>query len=158
SEEFGEPLLAGTAEHQPSPICQDYAVFVVEPGLELTHAVEVDDHRAMDAQEFSGVELGLECRHAVAQQMRLPSHMQPNVFALRLNPVHFVGPSKQDTPGGFDSYAFQVGRLFLPHLEDRSSLGSQPAIPLAAYSGFGSIERDQKPLTVDRLEQVVERV
>src|SRR5215471_1884640 len=111
----------------------------------------------MNAKEFPGIELRLECSHAVTQQMRPAAYVDSNVFALGFNPVDLVGLCQEYPARGLDCYSFKISRLGFPILENDSRLRGKPALSIAVYSRFSTIERHPKPLAVDWLQQVVER-
>ena len=63
---------------------EDDVVLAVRPRVQLADAAQVDDGRAVDADELLRVELRFEVREGLAQQVRLLPGVNLDVVALGL--------------------------------------------------------------------------
>ena len=82
------------------------------------HALDVDDVRAVDAEEDVGVELGLDGVHGLAEEVRVGADVQLDVVAGRLDPVDLVGAHEEDAAAGLDDEALEPLRVRLEILDE----------------------------------------
>ena len=82
-----ERVAVPAAEGQTRAVPEQQHVLAVERRPQLLHAVDIDDRRAMDADELVRVELRLEPAHRLAREMRLRTDVQRHVVSRRLAPV-----------------------------------------------------------------------
>src|SRR5262249_26135881 len=107
-EDFLDPLSVGAAEGQFRAVAQDDDMVAVEQGLDLADALDVDNGRAMDAQETLRVDTTLQGVHRLAQEMGFGTDVQTQVVARRLDPVNLLHLQKEDPPARFDDQSLQV--------------------------------------------------
>src|SRR5205085_10738051 len=83
----------------------------VEEGLDLLDALDVHEGEAMDAEETVRVELRLEPRHRLADEVLLAPAVEPQVVARRLHPVDLVDLDEHEAAAGLDEEALHVALL-----------------------------------------------
>src|SRR5262245_47688168 len=83
--------LIAPAEGEPGAVSKEDYVLAVEPRLQLFHSFDVDDVRAVDAEEAVGVELGFDRVHRFPEEMRFGADVQLDVVARGFDPVDFGG-------------------------------------------------------------------
>src|SRR4051812_48621708 len=86
-DDLAQPLAVGAARHQPGAVAQDDRVLAVEPGFEALDGIDIDDRRAMHAQEAVGIEALLEVLEGVAKEVLLPAGVDLDVVAGSLEPL-----------------------------------------------------------------------
>jgi hypothetical protein len=70
----------------------------VGAGLQLADGFEIDDRRAVDAQEAVARELALDPGHRFAQQVRFAAGVQADVVACRLDPLDLLRGEEHHVP------------------------------------------------------------
>jgi hypothetical protein len=130
----------------------------VEGGLQLADALQVHDGRAVDAHEPGRVELPLQRRQRLAQQVVLLADVQADVVARGLDPVDVLDADEVDAPAGFDHQALGAGAAAggapeqLPEALAQGRGAPLPDLRLGALQGGG------EAAFVERLEQVIQGV
>src|SRR5580704_1891241 len=95
---------------------EEHVVVAIGVQLEPAHAIEVDDRRAMDPAENTGVQLLIEIREAAAQKMGFSTHMQACIIIGGFDPIDVGRLDEGNSSGALDSEAIhfagllQVGR------------------------------------------------
>src|SRR4030095_15899252 len=100
SQKCAELFTATAAEHQLGSVLKNHAIFVMKPGLQLAHAVDVYDRRAMNSRKLLRVELGFDTADGFTQQVGFLSCVEANVLTFGLDPVYFLGLEKERAAAG----------------------------------------------------------
>src|ERR1700681_4543833 len=87
---------------------EDDMVLPMKPRLEFFDFVDPHNRRAMDAQEFLGIQLGLEPTDSLAQQIRLAAIVNAYVVAFRLDTVNVSDIKEKDAARSLHSQPFNI--------------------------------------------------
>ena len=90
AEKFGQLLSATATENQLRAVVEDDAILMVEPWLELFHPIDIHDVRSVYAHKFSRIQLVLDGRHALPEQIGFVADMDANVFSFCCDPVDLI--------------------------------------------------------------------
>ena len=82
------------AESELRAVAKDDPPVVARPGLQFLDAVEVDQTGAVNAREFTRVELRGQVRQRFADQRRLFAEMDADVIAFGFDPVNSARRAK----------------------------------------------------------------
>ena len=109
-------------------------------------------------KKVSGSSRSFEGVHRLAEEVPLGTDVQLDVVAGRFNPVDLVRAHEKDASAGFDDEPLETlrGRLQILNELEQASLEISVRAPLELLTG--SPERLREPISIERLEQVVERV
>src|SRR2546425_9741808 len=73
---FRSLVLVAVAQRKAGAVLQRHGVVAVEPGVELLDPVDVDDRRAVDAQEPRRIEPAFDSRRGVVRSEEHTSELQ----------------------------------------------------------------------------------
>src|SRR5580693_9889417 len=96
-------LAVPTAQAQSYSMIEEHVVVAIGVQLEPTHAIEVDDRRAMDPAKDGRVQLLIEIREAAPQKMGFSTHMQAGVIVGGFDPIDIGRLDERNPPGALDS-------------------------------------------------------
>src|SRR5437667_232382 len=107
---LAEPLLkafaVAAAERHFDAVPEEHRRFAAERRTQLLDLLDVDDGRAMDADELPRIELRFEAVHRFAKQVRVLPDMEAHVVAGRFAPFYLGGANEMHAARGANEEAF----------------------------------------------------
>src|SRR5580704_12503026 len=95
-DQVGEAGQVASSQGQLLAAAQQHQVLAAAAALDLGDGVQVDDDRAVDAQEAPGGERALEVADLLAHLIHLPAGVQLDVVGRRLDPLDVLAAQKND--------------------------------------------------------------
>ena len=143
------------AHRQADAVAQLHGEVAVRLGKQLGHAIDPHHRRSMNPDELGGVQLLLERRQRLAQQILGRPHVQLDVVVGGLNPIDIRPVDDDDPVAARYGHAGRRPRGSPELLQQ----GRQPPIALARGEvRLRALERGAEALLAERLQQVVDRV
>src|SRR5688572_5266528 len=137
---------------------QDGDVIAVKKGLELSYPLHVDDRGSVHPNKLVGIESAFEVFQGFPQDVMFLAGVNLYVIPRGLDPVDFGDRQKHDSAGVANDQPVEWFARAAHGFEEVDQPAADVALCAAEHLFARTAQRLLKASTVERLEQVVERV